>query len=208
MDRKSKSAEFSQDGYNIDVHGRNVTVTEGIKNYAIEKVSKIEKFAHRIIDVSVILDIQKVEHRVDIVMQVDHIKIKSSAVSNDLYASIDIACDKLQQRLLKYKKRIQEHTAKPISMIEMNVNVMEHDVDEINDEIESETRRQLYDSYAPHKVSFTEKKPLKTLNQNEAIMRFELSGDNFLIYNSEEDKRIKVIYRRKEGNLGIIEVVN
>lgn len=206
MDRKSKNTEFLQDGYNIDVHGRNVTVTEGIKNYAIEKVSKIEKFAHRIIDVSVILDIQKLEQRVDIVMQVDHIKIKSSAVTDDLYASIDIACDKLQQRLLKYKKRIQEHTAKPISMIEMNVNVIEHDVEEINDEIESETRRQLYDSYAPHKISSTEKKPLKTLNQNEAVMKFELSGDHFLIYHSEEDKRIKVMYRRKEGNLGIIEV--
>lgn len=209
MSRKSKAEEFIDEGYKVHVFGRNVLVTEPMKEYAIEKVSKIEKFTDRIIDVIITMDIQKLDHRVDIVMKVDHIKIKSSAASESMYASIDVATDKLQKQLMKYKKRIQEHAAKPIADIEeMNVNVItpEDELAVINDEIESENRRQLIDEYSPHEVVSKETRPLKVLTRNEAVMKFDLSGDNFLIYRGEEDQKIKVIYRRNDGNYGIIEV--
>lgn len=210
MSHKSKASEFVNDTYNIDVLGRNVLVTDAMKDYAIEKVSKIDKFSHqRIIDVHVTMDIQKLEHRVDILMQVDHVKIKSSASSEDMYASIDLATDKLQQRLVKYKKRLQEHAAKPLSSVDMNVNVVNMSQDEIaviNDEIESENQKQLLDTYHPHKVLSQEKRPLKVLTHKEAIMKIDLSGDNFLIFRCEEDQRLKVIYKRNDGHFGIIEV--
>lgn len=208
MSNKSKASEFVNDTYNINVLGRNVLVTDAMKDYAIEKVSKIEKFSHRIIDVHVTMDIQKLEHRVDIITSVDHVKIKSSASSEDMYASIDLAADKLQQRLLKYKKRLQEHTAKPLSSIDMNVNVIntQDEVEVINDEIESENRRQLMDVYDEHKVVTQETRPLRVLTVHEAVMKIELSGDNFLIFRSEEDQKLKVVYRRNDGHLGIIEV--
>lgn len=208
MNNKSKASEFVNDTYNITVLGRNVLVTDAMKDYAIEKVSKIDKFSHRIIDVHITMDIQKLEHRVDIIMSVDHVKIKSSASSEDMYASIDLASDKLQQRLVKYKKRLQEHTAKPLSSVDMNVNVI-HSQDElaaINDEIESENRKQLIKNYHPHKVITQETRPLKILRHDEAIMKIDLSGDNFLIFRSEEDQKLKVIYRRNDGHFGIIEV--
>lgn len=209
MSNKSKASEFVNDTYDINVLGRNVLVTDAMKDYAIEKVSKIDKFSHRIIDVHITMDIQKLEHRVDIIMKVDHVKIKSSASSEDMYASIDLATDKLQQRLLKYKKRLQEHAAKPLSSIDMNVNVVNMSEDEvavINDEIESENRRKLMDSYHPHKIITQETRPLKILTHTEAIMKMDLSGDNFLIFRSEEDQKLKVIYRRNDGHFGIIEV--
>lgn len=209
MSRKTKQAEFANDTYNINVLGRNVLVTEAMKNYAIEKVSKIDKFSHRIIDVHITMDIQKLEHRVDIIMKVDHVKIKSSAISEDMYASIDFATDKLQKRLLKYKERLQEHTAKPLSSVDMNVNVINvkgAELAEINDEIESENARDLIDSYQPHNVVSQEIRPLKLLTVDEAIMKMELSDDSFLIFRSEEDQMIKVIYRREDENLGLIEV--
>lgn len=208
MSHKSKAAEFADAGYNINVLGRNVLVTDAMKNYAIEKVSKIEKFNDRIIDIQITMDIQKLEHRVDIIMKVNHLKIKSSASSEDMYASIDLATDKLQQRLLKYKKRLQDHMTKPLAAIDMNVNVVNAPDEEevINDEIESENRRQVIDSYTPHKVVSKETRPLKMLTVDEAIMKLELSEDNFMIFRSEEDQKIKVIYSRLDGNFGIIEV--
>lgn len=207
MSRKSKAAEFVDEGYTVSITGRNLLVTSAMKDYALEKLSKIERFSDRIIEVAVTMDIQKLEHRVDIVMKVDHIVIKSSAVSEDIYASIDMATDKLQRQLIKYRQRIHEHTAKKLSVVDMNVNVLRvDDLDAFNDEIESETRRRIIESYSPHRVVSREAHPLKVLSFGEAIMKMDLSGDAFLIFRSEEDRRIKVIYRRRDNDYGVIEV--
>lgn len=210
MSRKSKAAEFVDERYNIQVFGHNVLVTDAMKDYAIEKVSKIERFSDRIIDIVVTMDIQRIDHKVDIVMKVDHVKIRSSAVSENMYASIDVATEKLQRQLLKYKNRIQEHTGRSLSAIDMRVMTInaQKDLDVINDEIESETRRKMIEDYQTHQVVCKETLPLKMLTIDEAVMKMDLSNDHFLIYRSEEDQKLKVIYRRKDENYGIIEVEN
>jgi len=209
MSRKSKAAEFLQEAYNITVTGRNIALTDAIRDYAIEKVSKIERFSNRIIDVMVVLDIQKIEHRVDIMMKVDHTQINSHAVSIDMYASIDKAVDKLEAQLLRYKSRIQDHHAKGVAVVDMNVNVLRSTEDEllkdINYQIEDENQRRLVDKFSPHRIVSREKRPLKTLTDGEAMMKLDLSGDTFLIFRSEESRRLKLIYRRKDGDFGVME---
>ena len=210
MKGKAKAAEFMGEDYTIHVTGRDVLVTDAMKDYAIDKVSKIEKFSPRIIEVNITMDIQKLEHRVDIVLKVDHVKIKGHASSTDMYASIDRAVEKIERQLKRYKKKIQDHTAKALNIVDLKVNVLknpnEEELEDINDQIEEANERDMVESYQPHVVVDQETKPLKTLNQDEAVMKMELSGDSFLIYRGEEDQKLKVIYRRKDGNFGIIEV--
>lgn len=207
MKGKAKAVEFENEEYSIHVVGRNVAVTEAMKNYAIEKVSKLERFSNRIIDVTITMDIQKVEHRCDIDIRVNHVKIRSQGVAEDMYASIDLAVDKLSKQIRRYHKRLSDHQARPIAMVDMNVNVIQRyqdDLAEINDEIESETQRKMIEDYQ-HEVVSQETLPLKTLTLDEAVMRLDLSGDHFLVYWSEEDNRLKIIYRRNDQNFGIIE---
>ncbi len=210
MKGKAKAAEFIGEGYQIQVTGRDVLVTEAMKSYAIEKVSKIERFSSRIIDVQITMDVQKLEHRVDIVLKVDHVKIKAQAASNDMYASIDKAVEKIERQLHRYKTRIQEHTAKALNVVDLKVNVLkrpeEEELIDINMEIEEENRKDLVKHFAPHQVVSQETKELKTLTQDEAVMKMELSGDAFLIYRGEESRKLRVIYRRNDGNYGVIEV--
>lgn len=208
MSRKSKALQFVNEGYNINVTGRHVQVTDAMKDYAMEKVSKIDRFSQRIIDVNITMDIQKLEHRVDIVLKVDHIKIKAQAITDNMYASIDKATDKISEQLRRYKNKIQEHHVKGVKDIDMNVNVLRsptHD-EEVNRDIEEENERRLYDNYRPHEIVDRETIPLKVLTYGEAIMKMELSGDVFLIFRSEEDRKLKVIYRRSDRNFGVIEV--
>ncbi len=207
MKGKAKAIEFENEEYSIHVIGRNVAVTEAMKDYAIDKMSKIERFSHRIIDVTITMDIQKLEHRCDIDVRVNHVKIRSHGVANDMYAAIDIAVDKLTRQVRRYKKKLVEHQARSIAMIDMNVNVVQRykdELEEINDEIEDENQRKLMEDYR-HEVVSQETIPLKTLRLDEAVMRLDLSGDLFLVYKCEEDNRLKVIYRRKDDNFGIIE---
>lgn len=209
MSRKSKAAEFIQEEYSVNVTGRNVQVTDAMKAYALEKISKIERFSIRIIDIAVTMDVQKLDHRVDIVLKVDHIKIKSHANTIDMYASIDKAVDKIQSQLRKYRDRIKEHQAKHISTIDMNVNVLprskEEEFDEDFTKVNGESESRLLDQYRPHHIVKKETKPLKTLTYSEAVMKMELSDDAFLIFRNEEDMKLKVIYRRNDGDFGIIE---
>jgi len=209
MSRKTKAAEIaSSDVWDITVTGRNVLVTDAMKNYAISKISKIERFTHRIIEVNVIMDIQKLDHRVDIIAKMDNNRIKSSASSTDMYASVDMAVKKLTEQLIRYKTRISNHHSIGHEDIAMNVNIYEPlpaDTNEVNDEIEAENNRLLIDSYQIRPIVNKETRPLWTLTNNEAIIKMTLSGDQFMIFRCEEDRKIKVIYRRNDGNFGVIE---
>ena len=112
MSRKSKAAEFIEDTYNITITGRNLVVTDPFRDYVFEKIAKIEQFSQRIIDVVVTIDTQKLEHRVDIVAKIDTTKIKSHACTDNMYASIDKAVDKLEAQLKKYKDKLHDHQGK------------------------------------------------------------------------------------------------
>lgn len=204
MNQKSKIADTLPD-YNITVQGRHLQVSDAMKDYVLEKLSKLDRFSIRIIDINVTMDIQKMDHRVDIVMKFNHFKIKVHADSDNMYASIDKATEKLQNQLIKYKKKIQDHQAKSAAVVEMKVNVLqrkfEEDFDnEFEDNIRGDRR------YHPHEIVRTETRALKILTQDEAVMKMELSGDRFLVFRAEEDRKIKVIYRMSDDNYGIIEV--
>jgi len=209
MTRKEKAAQFLEEGYNIFITGRSVHVTEAMKNYALEKMSKIERISDRIIEVNITMDIQRFINRVDIVIKIDHTKIVSEATSNDMYASIDMAIDKIQTQVRKYHERIREHHAEGVSAVDWNANVaktpLEQEILDINSEIEEETQRSLLDSLYPHAIVARKKMPLKVLTESEAVKKLELSEDTFLLFRQEEDQKLKVLYRKNDGNFGIIE---
>jgi len=206
MNRKAKALEFIDTAYNIQTTGRHVEITDFMKDYAIDKISKIKRFMNRIIDVNVIMDIQKLEHRVEIILKAGNIKITSKASSTDMYVSIDQAVDKLEAQILRYKSKLQDHHAKGHAVLDMTVNVLSPQEIEEDLEIDEEAiQDQDLKRFKPHRVVKQETWPLKTLTYDEAIMKMELSGDMFMIFKNEVDQKLKVIYRREDENYGIIE---
>jgi putative sigma-54 modulation protein len=208
MGQKTKTLNTVH-GYDITITGRHMLVTDAMKDYATDKISKIDRFSDQIINATVTMDIQKTEHKVSITLKVGHIKIQSQASSNDMYASIDKSVHKLESQLKKYKNKIQNHQAKSITSVDMNVNVFksssELELLEINDEIEDETIHNLEKTFKPHDIVKQETRPLKTLTYDEAIMKMDLSNDFFIVFRNEIDNKIKIIYRRDDSNYGVIE---
>lgn len=209
MSHKSVAEKFQNDVYNITVTGRHVMVTDAMQQYAIEKIQKIERFSNRVIDVDVVMDIQKLDHRVDITMKVEQIVVRSTASSENIYTSIDKAIDKLLAQIRRYKGRIHEHQVRGGASENIRVRVLEareeEVLSEVNDDIQSENTANLIQKYTPHRIVSEETRPLKTLTYDEAVMKMELSGDTFTVFRAEEDQKLKVIYRRNDGNYGIIE---
>lgn len=192
---------------NIQIIGRNVLVTPAMKQYAMDKLAKIERFQNHIMDIHVTMDIEHLDHTVTLIIKFDHFKIKSGAKTKDMYASVDLAISRFQEQLRRWKDRMQDHGKKKKEMTDMEVSLLERpysDLDEFNSEIIEESSKKT-EVFSIGEITGRKTILLKELNKEEAVMKMELSSDNFLLYRSEEDKKLKVIYRRKDGSYGIIQ---
>lgn len=199
----------TEEGYEIQVIGRNVEVTDGMKQHAWAKLAKIDRFADRILQVHCTMDIHKLEHHVDIVLWVDNVKIKVAAASNDMYVSIDKAVHRLERKMRRYHERIRAHHEKGVPAVKMEVEVVRSPdvefLENLNDDIEEEHLNEVEEALRPHQIVATDTMPLKTLSYQEAVMKLDLSHDPFMLFLNEADQRLKVIYQREDGNYGIIE---
>ena len=204
----AQKVEFSEhQPINVVILAKHFDITTPIKNYIMERVEKVERMNHAIIDMVVRIDIQKMDHTVDIVMKFSHFKINVHAATDEMYSAIDKAFDKLRAKIRRWKGKIQDHHAKGTKVIDLEVNVLKQEpsfLDEINDAIEEANLEDVDKEMTMPLVHKTKIRRLKQLTLNEAVMKMELSHDNFLIYRSEEDLKMKVLYRRKDNSYGVI----
>ena len=187
--------------------GKGVEVTKPIREYIESKVEKIEKLTPQIIDVKVRIEVQKIHHLVDIVLKFSHFAVKVGAATDEMYAAIDKAFSRLDRKLRRWKDRIQDHHAKGVAVTEMEINVLEGasiDQEELDREIVDANNQTLEGQQSLPKVIKKKKRSLKVLTLEEAVMKMELSSDHFLVYRSEEDRTLKILYRRRDGSYGVI----
>lgn len=204
-----KINKFEGQPYNISIVGKHFQITDAIRNYVFEKLNKIERIADHIIDVVVTLDAQKLEQSCSILMNFIHFHIKVSASTDNMYSAIDKASDRALRLIRKYKTKLQSHRMKDRSFVDIHVNViqpLQDDLKAINDDIEAETVRREQELLKMHEVVAKETMKLKTFTQDEAVMKMEISDEPFLIFRSEEDQKIKVIYRRDDHNYSLVQV--
>ncbi|MDD2710269.1 MAG: ribosome-associated translation inhibitor RaiA [Verrucomicrobiae bacterium] len=179
---------------NVHVTGRHFVVTDPIRDYALKKLEHIGLSFPRVIDAHVILEVQKHRHICEVVLAcANHIHIEASEESEDMYASIDLCVDKLARQMRKYKTKIQRHHRerkhKP-------VHVEEHVLSpEGMDEHEEAEPKMV------HKESYL----VKPLYPDEAVLQMELSPRQFLIFMNPATEQINVMYRRKNGEYGLVE---
>ncbi len=204
-----KTDKFANEGYTIYVVGKHFQVTEAIRNYVWEKLARIERIAVQIIDITVTLDTQKLEHTCSILMNFIHFHIKVGASTDNIYSAIDKAADRTVKLVRRYKTKLQSHRAKDTATVDIHVNVIKpigDDIQVINDDIVAENAIEDAERYQLHQVVAKETMPLKTLTEGEAVMKMEITDDPFIIYRSEEDQKLKVIYRREDRNYGLVQI--
>jgi putative sigma-54 modulation protein len=195
------------ENYRVVVEGKNITITNPIRDYVMERLSKVEKISTDIIDVVVKLEVHKLQHECSVVMRSSHLRMKVHASTDDLYSAIDKAFDKIRVQLRRWKTKIQDHHAKGVSAIDMEIQVFEHlahQDQERDQDIVEENNASLDKGDGRPKIVRKKTRALKTLTLDEAWMKMDLTDDYFMVYRSEEDHTIKVIYRRRDGSYGVI----
>lgn len=136
-------------------------------------------------------------------------QIKVQADKDNMYEAIDKAVDRVTGLIRRYKSKLQSYRNKDLSTVDIHVNVVQplkDNLREINDDIEAESVKKEAEQYEMHQIVAKETMPLKTLTQDEAVMKMEISDEPLLIFKSEEDQKVKVIYRREDRNYGIVQI--
>jgi putative sigma-54 modulation protein len=180
----------------IKVTGRHVAVTDAIVDYARKKVESLHLDYPRIIDAQVVLDVEKYRHIAEVLLHCsNHITIDASAETSDLYASIDEAIGKIAQQMRKHKTKImRQHRPRrgQVQLIEEQV---------LADEVGGD-----YDTGAEPLVVRMEKYPVKPMFVDEAVLQLQMNAaQQFVVFLNAKSEKVNVLYRRKQGNFGVIE---
>jgi putative sigma-54 modulation protein len=174
--------------------GKHIEVTEALKDYARTKLNKLEKFFDHVQETHVTESIVRGQHIVEVTMRADSKVIRAEEKSSDMYQSIDLVIDKLERQLTKYKdrfitrKRDSLNGHKPVEVVASTFAAEESD-----EEMPVIVR--------------SKKFSIKPMDPEEAAMEMELIGHDFYVFRNSETSDINVIYKREDGNYGLIEPI-
>ncbi|MGE4497282.1 MAG: ribosome-associated translation inhibitor RaiA [Deferribacterales bacterium] len=175
---------------NVQITARNIEITDAIRSYAEKKVAKLEKYFDHITEANVLLEVQKNLHIVEVLITAKGVFMKGLEKSEDLYASIDLAVDKIEKQLVKYKEKLKNKKLMEKEFkAPLKLNVL--DVDS-------------FDSDEP-RVVVSKDMPVKPMDVEEAVMQMDLLNKTFFVFRNAETGELSVVYRRDDGNIGLID---
>jgi putative sigma-54 modulation protein len=168
---------------------RNLEPSDALKKYVKERTGRLSKYIDKPMDSQVTLTVQKFRQIADVVINADGIRIAGQEAHEDMYAAIDLVMDKIERQVKKYKEKIRKH--KPAQGKELA------------------WRREIYEQESFDEdrepvVVRTDNYPVKPMSVDEAAMQMDLTQQEFLVFNNASTQMVNVLYRRKDGNYGLI----
>jgi putative sigma-54 modulation protein len=196
----------------IQVTGRHVSVTDPMKEYCRRRLASLHLDYPKIIEVQIIMDVQKYRHTAEVILHCsNHITLEATAVSDDMYASVDEVVDKIGRQMRKYKTRLmRKHRPRKDTIRHLEEKVLRWEsVNGSNEGLSSDAITELEPDSETHpaepSVIHSEKYPVKPMFIDEAVLQIEMSSKQFLVFLNAKTERVNVIYRRKDGEFGLIE---
>jgi ribosome hibernation promoting factor len=169
---------------NIIFNARHMETTDALKTYAFEKVKKLEKYLPESADANITLAVEKFRHKAEVQIKVNGLIIQASEETEEMYSSIDNVTDKIGRQVKKYKEKLKGHKGKGEGR---EIAVAEEETERIPEIIK------------------TKRFDMKPMTPEEAVMQMELLDKDFFIFSNFSTGAINVIYKRNDGNIGLIE---
>lgn len=174
--------------YNI--RGDKMVVTDAIKDYTISKLDRLNKYFNEDdIVANVLTKVRGDKQIIEVTIPTDKFILRSEESNNDLYAAIDLVTDKLERQIRKNKTKLkkQNKVNNKYEYFNFDYEVLEED----EEEEKGIVKRKKIDT--------------KPMDEEEAILEMELLGHNFFVYKDMHTDSVKVLYKRNDGNYGVID---
>lgn len=165
------------------ITARHLRLTQPIRSYVEEKLAKAQKYFNHIVWAQVVLSVEKRTHQAEVVLHAGRQTFRALSKSADLYSAIDLASDKIDAQLRKYKERLRDHHAR---------------------EPEAAAAVSLP---AGARLSVVKQVRLRPIGWEEAAREMDSLGFNFWMFLDEETRHVQVIYRRQDDSYGLLQPV-
>lgn len=174
----------------IEFTGRKIVITPALKAHAEEKLKKLARVLDGIIEAHVILSVEKHRHSAEIVVHARHATMTGSETTEDLYASIGKVLDKLERQAKKLKDKYSwgRKRVKGLTTI--------RSIQEVDEAPPAQDGPQ---------IVRTRRYAVKPMTIDEAILEVTGSKNSFLVFRDAHNQKVSVVYRRNDGNFGLIE---
>ncbi len=166
--------------------GKNIEVTEGLREAVYEKIGKLERYFSKDTDILVTLSVEKDRQKIEVTIPVKGSVIRSEQTSSDMYVSIDLVEEVIERQLKKYKNKIIDKKQSNAAFSDAYVQEEVDDPEEI-------------------KIIRTKRFAMKPMDAEEACVQMELLGHSFYVFRNAETDEVNVVYKRKGNTYGLIE---
>lgn len=168
---------------NISINFRHMDSTQNLKDYAEEKIGRFDKYLNNISEANVTLSVEKYRHKAEVLLKISGSPIQAESITDEMYSAIDEVVEKLARQIRKHKDKIVS-SRKGKGKSEADIETAET---------------------VPAIIK--NKSEIKPMNVEEAAMQMDLMGREFFVYTNASSGDMNVLYKRKDGNLGLVEPV-
>lgn len=169
----------------IITSGKTMEVTDALRDTVERKLGKLSKLFQKDTEAQVTLSVEKNRHIIEITIPFDGVVLRCEECTDDMYTSIDKAVDKLERQINKHKTKLEKRFRGSKLIFENIVSTEDDD--------------------EKPRVVKTKRFAMKPMPVEEAILQMELLGHNFFVFSNGDTEEVNVIYKRKDGNYGLIE---
>jgi putative sigma-54 modulation protein len=170
----------------IVVKGKNVEVTDAMRSYVLKKVQRVDRYFNNIQDGLVSLSMERGRFKAEITMQISGAILRAEEQRSDMYAAIDQMAEKLERQVKRHKEKVTDK-GKP-AREEVFEAELEHGSSE-----------------EPPTIVKTKRFDWKPMEPEEAVEQMELLGHSFFVFRNASSEQVNVVYKREDGNYGLIE---
>ena len=175
--------------YNL--RGSKMEITDAINEYVASKLEKLDKyFKEGMVNANVVVKANGLNKKIEVTIPTDKFVLRNEEEHEDLYAAIDLVVDKLERQIRKNKTRLNKKNTDN-NIKELNFDFV---IEKEEEETEQIVKRKTID--------------MKPMDEEEAILQMNLLGHSFFVYKDVDTSNVCVLYKRKDGNYGIIETNN
>ncbi len=168
------------------ISGKNIDVTEGLRNAVYDKIGRLEKYFTPETEVHVTFNVEKERQIIEVTIPMKGNIIRAEQESDDMYVSIDLVVDIIDRQLKRYKTKLAE---KKQSSEYFKAEYLE-DEDLDDEEI---------------RIIRSKRFAVKPMDPEEACVQMELLGHTFFVFRNPDTDEVNVVYKRKDGTYGLIE---
>ncbi|MBO4383855.1 MAG: ribosome-associated translation inhibitor RaiA [Clostridia bacterium] len=170
----------------VTVTGKNMEISDYLRDLALKKMTKLERYFPSNTVAQVTMAVEKNRHIVEVTIPYAGGLIRGEEVTGDMYASIDNVIAKVERQIIRHRTKLEKN---------LKTDAFNEPVPEFFDDEEED---------GP-KVVKVKRFSIKPMSEEEAILQMDLLGHSFFVFMNSETNDINVLYRRKDGNLGLIE---